>query len=1640
MKKALALILAIGLTLTSFPTITVAGEFEIEATEESSPEENTITEDYGEETVSEETVNEEYVEFYEETNPEEKLIEEASDELALESDEEIIDVDVEDDPLCERYVNKYSEKDLISFSDINISDDMDLQSMRDYNVSNYDHGQYASGHAITKGIDVSKYQADIDWKKAKADGVEFAIIRVGFRGYGSSGSLNEDPFFKKNINGAHAAGIPVGVYMFSQAITAAEGSEEADYILSKIQNYDIELPIVMDFEYAGPNLGRLANANLSRQAATDVCTAFCDRVKEKGYEAMVYADYNMLTTKLYPEKIESSGAIWIARWNKYTDYNENYSIWQFADNGKVNGIKGAVDLDFGYDIFAYQVTLHANGGVFEDGEDITINVKSGKSVSNALEELGISNPIRAGLDFKNNWSLNPEGTNPYNLENPVIINNLDIYAVWDTDYNRQTSPVKAYKYSSNSRVDEMLESGSTTVIDLGSQVALTTDMDNVNIYYTIGTGTETAPTPTTENIIRYTGPITVYEDTNIKAFSAKSGYKSSSITNFKFTVNDISGDMGQILSEDLDRYKPGEFWTSLIEDQTYTGKAFRPTPRVYYDKVLLEERKDYSLSYSNNTNAGTATVNVTGRAGYSGSCSTDFTILPRDISAEIAEIAEIAPTAVLYNAKKAQLPTVSITADGRKLSLNKDYIMDPAKGYTEAGRYQFTISGKPGSNYTGSGTVSLIINESHITLASALSIDKIPDQLFATNAVENADGIKEVKPEIIVRDKTKQPVDLNNFTVTYKNNTSVGTGSVTITAKGISDLYSGSKTATFKITGYPIGKVTVTGIDSKTSFPYDGKAHEIENLELSFVPSKNEEPITLVKDADYSISYQNNIKKGTATVVFTGLGRFTGTLKKNFKITDYVPTELESLSDRIHVSIQNPSSTGINGDAQFTYNKGGITPSVEVKFDDILLEQGKDYTISHSNNKAAASYNAVNKAGKSIAPTIKITGKNSFKGNIEVTYTILPKDIGKMDITVGDKVASTRANQYKPTLTIIDKDTANKAKLAAGTDYDRNISYTYDEQVRISRYNSSKRKTTYHVVAKGTEVTNNDIIPAGTTIRVTASGINNYTGTITNTFNISSYDISKATVKVADQAFKGYPLTPDKSDITSISYKIGRDTVAIEPYEYEIVPGSYAKNTAAGTGSMIIHGKGNYCGTKTVTFKITAQNMFYQVSFFANGGTGSMRTQNVSKTGTVLTNNAYKKNNYEFAGWNTKADGTGTSFENKAILTKVYAGKTLELYAQWKALPYTIKYELYGGTNDPLNPATYTYEDEFTFQNAVPTAQMGKKRFDGWYLDSEFTKPITGISKGSKGNIIIYAAWVPNYEVISLNVNDPTVDQIKAFVQNHPVSATDSFKVAPSLSGDIAPGVLSEATVTSSLNAINNIRYMAGISSDVINNSEYEYKISAGALLNALNTKLSHNPARPAAIRDSKYDSLYTAGCQGARSSNIAMTSWDAGMKYAIINQWMEDSDSSNISILGHRRWLLYPNMTATGFGKAIASNGYNYYGVYAFDGGSGSTGKTVAWPARNTMSAYFASGSAWSLSMGETLSTSAGRIEIVITNNKTGAKTSVKAAYVNNQNYGDPGCIIFKPGVSTTAGSNYTVSVYLHDFEQEVKYNVNFF
>lgn len=192
------------------------------------------------------------------------------------------------------------------------------------------------------GIDVSSHQGEINWKAVAADGVDFAILRVGFRGYGSEGTLNDDTRFEENLAGAMAAGLDVGVYFFSQAVSVEEAEEEADYVLERLDGIPLTMPVVFDWEQMTNAGSRTARPDY--KVLTDCALAFCEKIREAGYEPMVYLN-KTLGYLVYDLGRMQHLEIWLAWYHPQPDFVYAYRMWQYGDSGKVNGINAKVDLN-----------------------------------------------------------------------------------------------------------------------------------------------------------------------------------------------------------------------------------------------------------------------------------------------------------------------------------------------------------------------------------------------------------------------------------------------------------------------------------------------------------------------------------------------------------------------------------------------------------------------------------------------------------------------------------------------------------------------------------------------------------------------------------------------------------------------------------------------------------------------------------------------------------------------------------------------------------------------------------------------------------------------------------------------------------------------------------------------------------------------------------------------------------------------------------------------------------------------------------------------------------------------------------------------------------------------------------------------
>lgn len=209
------------------------------------------------------------------------------------------------------------------------------------------------GFKPTQGVDVSKYQGEIDWNKVKASGISFALLRAGYRGY-ESGIITFDEKFIQNLEQTKAAGIDVGIYFFSQAVTEDEAVEEAQFVLANIKDYQISYPIIFDLEEISASDHR--TFNLTQEERTNIAIAFCETIENSGYEAMIYGNASWLTDCYDLNQIKEYD-LWLAQYSDVPTFPYDFKMWQYTNQGYVDGIDHVVDLNLcfvPYVLFTYR--------------------------------------------------------------------------------------------------------------------------------------------------------------------------------------------------------------------------------------------------------------------------------------------------------------------------------------------------------------------------------------------------------------------------------------------------------------------------------------------------------------------------------------------------------------------------------------------------------------------------------------------------------------------------------------------------------------------------------------------------------------------------------------------------------------------------------------------------------------------------------------------------------------------------------------------------------------------------------------------------------------------------------------------------------------------------------------------------------------------------------------------------------------------------------------------------------------------------------------------------------------------------------------------------------------------------------------
>ncbi len=662
---------------------------------------------------------------------------------------------------------------------------------------------------------------------------------------------------------------------------------------------------------------------------------------------------------------------------------------------------------------------------------------------------------------------------------------------------------------------------------------------------------------------------------------------------------DTNGEASDYVTEDVLKAEKKELASkglqiSKIADQVYTGKAIKPSLRVS-DGISYLTTKDYSVKYKNNTKVGTATVTITGKGNFQGSVTTTFQIVPKtisgaDVTLKNQQLADVANG-------KAKTPKVVVQWGKKKLAAKKDYTLtyyakdDYDANYaagkatalasvSAAGKYVVVIKGI--NNFTGEKTADYILTDKDHILSKA-KVSAIPKQTATGNEIKIS-GLKVTLNKVTLTEG-------EDYTVSYLNNIKPGKATVIIRGMG---KYAGEKQVNFTIVGTSIKKATVTGL--ATALTYNGQAVTQEGLTLTLAGTK------LTPNVDYTVSYKKNDKAGTAQIIFTGMGMYSGELKKSFKIIAHdiadeykgtvVAGTTDGTDDGADVATNDGTDKGhiIVEGLEADYVKGGVKlTNLKVKYYDeesdktFYLKEGTDYTVSYKNNNVIAK--TIDNSKKS--PYVVIKGKGGYKGTLTKHFIINPQKLNatkvvnrvKQSVTLNapDVVASTKKNGWMSKITVTDMN--GKKLTGSGKKADYVAKYTY-----ATGENAGK------------EVGATDTVASGTMIKVTISAgpSGYYVGSNSATYKVvdKAHDIKKAKAKQTSVVtYTGEPITLDEFEQCPLTVTLNGKTLTYGK-DFVAVPGTYKNNTKKGTAKVTICGIGEYGGQKVVSFKITAKSFF----------------------------------------------------------------------------------------------------------------------------------------------------------------------------------------------------------------------------------------------------------------------------------------------------------------------------------------------------------------------------------------------------------------------------------------------------------------
>ena len=616
-----------------------------------------------------------------------------------------------------------------------------------------------------------------------------------------------------------------------------------------------------------------------------------------------------------------------------------------------------------------------------------------------------------------------------------------------------------------------------------------------------------------------------------------------------------------------------------INQQTYSGKAMKPDVLVYDGAVKLQEKTDYTLSFKNNKNVGIATVTVKGKGNYDGKDTVSFSIVPKSISDDDVIINY---KDALIETNKNQKAFQKITYNGAKLG-SKDYKVEyyryedgvvpkgakPLKQIKAAGDYKMVITGLHNpktnkGNFTGTVEKDIKVYEKNSVVDISRLTIKIGGKKSGYSVV--CDGTRQ-KPSVEVIAKGKV-IDSTNYTVEWEDDlVSAGTKKVVISGKAEKG-YIGTVTKTFKITATNLSNVakidTVKWLAKVNVDVQTGRAVQPENM---LIAKKANSGLRLKEGTDYTVTYRGNEKAGKATVIYTGIGKYKGTIKKTFTVN---AVELFTQNEPVAgVVVEGITDAKGNSVASIFHQKGSrldITVSINGK----VLKEGVDYKVTYKRNKAVTT----GKMKENQKPQVIIQGLKAYKGKLTKSFVIIPASLEDMNMTVKDVAYQKKKGKYVSVPELTD---AGGAKLKVNRDY--TLTYYLIDGEKQTKLDKKK-----------------DVVGVYSKVKVVATAKSaNYRDSREAVYTVTVQDIAKAKVVVKSKQYTGKEITLTAEDFTTI--RIGKTNLK-EGVHYIIVADSYKNNIKQGTASVTIRGIGDYGGTKKVNYKITRRAMVWGQNLF----------------------------------------------------------------------------------------------------------------------------------------------------------------------------------------------------------------------------------------------------------------------------------------------------------------------------------------------------------------------------------------------------------------------------------------------------------